>query len=503
MPSRTVATRRRTATKKPAPKPPVAKPQTDPPPNAQPLAELQPGVDFSWEPIADLLPWAGNPKEHDIPALMASLKRFGLVSPAVIWRSRRELRVGHGRLLALAKILESEPGFIPKGAPAAGVFPTRLFEFESEDEADAYALADNRLPQLAGWNAAKLTTAMERIRHRDSGLVTAAGWSNGEVGRLLAQMRGNSAGNVEGDGKGPDDGGGDPTDGSDDDDGGAGGKLNIASQLHAKAMMAKWGTAPGQLWEIPSRSAPGQVHRIFCGDCTREDVVRLLFPDDRPRLVICDPPYCSGGFQEAQKAAGTFGTIANDNLSTKGYMKLIRTMLAICRVEAAYVFTDWRMWTPLSEVVEESSLALRSMLVWDKMTPGMGQVWRTQHELIMYGCKTPATRRKGVPAVGNVLRCRRTGNKLHVTEKPVDLLRMILVGDAVCERKLCPVYDAFSGSGGTLVACELEGRVARNAELEPGYVGTQLERAAEMGLEPRLVEQRKPTKERRRRAQAA
>lgn len=482
------------ATPTTAPAPTAALPADPAAPVPMPLAALREVVDFAWARIEQLIPWAGNPKEHDIPALMRSIRRFGLVSPAVVWRSKGALRVGHGRILALAEILKTEPEFVPKGAQAPGYFPVRLFEFADEDEADAYALADNRLQQLGGWNQQKLVAAMEGVRQRDAQLVVAAGWTSAEANRLLASRRAEMAAAENA-------AGGESRDDDDDDEGASDDGGEDASERsatkggsgvsgkHTKAMEAKWGVQLGQLWQIPSRSAPGQVHRIYCGDCTIDKTIAALFPDgEKPRLIICDPPYCSGGYQEAQKSAGSFGLIANDNLSTKGYQKLIRSMFAIAAsIDAAYVFTDWRMWSPLQEVVEERSLALRSMVVWDKGTPGMGQLWRTQHELLMYGCKTRTKRRKGVPATGNVIRCKRSGNKLHMTEKPVDLIRQILAADSVCERMLCPVYDPFGGSGPVLTACELEGRVARLCDLIPGHVGSMLERAAELGLSPVLV----------------
>lgn len=43
---------------------------------------------------------------------------------------------------------------------------------------------------------------------------------------------------------------------------------------HAAELRAKWDTASGQLWEIPSHSVPDQAHRLLCGDST--DVVFLI-----------------------------------------------------------------------------------------------------------------------------------------------------------------------------------------------------------------------------------
>jgi hypothetical protein len=61
---------------------------------------------------------------------------------------------------------------------------------------------------------------------------------------------------------------------------------------HAAELRAKWNTARGQLWEIPSGTVKDKAHRLACGDCTDLATVRRLF-DGSPRAVLfsTDPPY--------------------------------------------------------------------------------------------------------------------------------------------------------------------------------------------------------------------
>jgi DNA modification methylase len=223
-------------------------------------------------------------------------------------------------------------------------------------------------------------------------------------------------------------------------------------------------------------------HVIGCGDCTKEgDVARVLGAERRADLVLTDPPYCSGGFQEAGRRAGSVGTqardllktreVANDKLSTRGYQALMKHALANVNAGAAYVFTDWRMWTVLFDVVESCGFGVRNMIVWDKGTPGMGKGWRTQHELVMFSSRS-ALEFDDKKAIGNVVQAQRTGNVHHATEKPVDLLvRILTVTDMVAS-----VYDPFLGSGTTLIACEQLGRAAFGLELEPLNVQTAIDR---------------------------
>ena len=217
----------------------------------------------------------------------------------------------------------------------------------------------------------------------------------------------------------------------------------------------------------------GQV-TIYHGDC-REVLADL---GDVAGVVVTDPPYSSGGFQEAGKSAGSVGTrsgdsIALDNLSTRGYQRLLRSVFRHCnQADEVYLFTDWRMWTPASDAIEEAGWRVRNMLVWDKLTMGMGLPWRNQHELIVYGKRTPASMRDGKH--GNVLQARRTGNDLHPTEKPLDLCQTILgnAGDGT-------VLDPFMGTGTTLLAAKLLGRRAVGIETEERYCEMAARRLAQ------------------------
>jgi DNA modification methylase len=74
---------------------------------------------------------------------------------------------------------------------------------------------------------------------------------------------------------------------------------------------------------------------------------------------------------------------------------------------------------------------------------------------------------------------------MHPTQKPVELLaRMIANSSRAGEI----IYDPFCGSGTTLVAAHQLGRVGYAVEISPEYTAVALQRLADLGLEPKLVD---------------
>lgn len=200
--------------------------------------------------------------------------------------------------------------------------------------------------------------------------------------------------------------------------------------------------------EIPAPAAPvtqyGDLwilgrHRVLCGDCTRPEDRALLLDGNKPEILLTDPPYCSGGSKESQKSTGSIGTerkngkapkIANDILSTRGYQNLIRGALTDIPCLYAYIFTDWRMWVYLFDLFD------------------------------------------GHKGYGNVLSISRSGNELHPTQKPVELLEKLVDNTDFATG----VYDPFGGSGTTLAACEAYGQPSYIMELTPAFTDVIVKR---------------------------
>lgn len=201
--------------------------------------------------------------------------------------------------------------------------------------------------------------------------------------------------------------------------------------------------------------------------------------------VLTDPPYASGARTEAAKPssgamvrAGRFADspLENDQMTTPGFVWLIRETCYAVRDRlidggAFLSFIDWRQWPNLVGAIETTNLRVNGMVVWDKMHMGLGNGFRSQHELIAFASKgTPRIADRGV---GNVLRFKRDEPLDHPSPKPVALM----------ERLICTVtepgeliIDPFMGAGATLVAARNTGRRAIGIEVQRGYCDVTVRR---------------------------
>jgi DNA modification methylase len=388
-------------------------------------------------PLESLIPYARNARTHSdaqVAQIAASITEFGFTNPVLA--DAKGIVAGHGRVLGAQRVY-SAGGVIkrPNGELLpAGTVPVLDCTGWSDAQRRAYILADNQLALNAGWDIELLKVEVSDLQ-ADAFPLELVGFDDAELKKLLAPPK--------------NDGLADPDE---------------VPDLQADAV-----TRAGDVWVLGR-------HRLLCGDATNSEHVARLLAGAQLDLVLTDPPYCSGGFQEAGKRSGSVGTrgeamIANDTLSTRGYQALVKTVFERFAAGSIYVFTDWRMWVPLFDVAESSGYGVRNMIVWDKGTPGMGRGWRMQHELVLAATrvKQPFDPKQ---AQGNVIQSKRTGNKLHPTEKPVDLIETIIgVSDFAAS-----IADPFTGSGTTLIACERAGRTFYGTELEPGYVDVAVTR---------------------------
>lgn len=115
----------------------------------------------------------------------------------------------------------------------------------------------------------------------------------------------------------------------------------------------------------------------------------------------------------------------------------------------------------------ERKFRIKNLLVWVKNNHGTGDLkgdFAPKHELIWFVVKgRPLLTGKRIP---NVLNFAKTGNKLHPTEKPVDLMEELIKSFS---KENDVILDPFMGSGSTLVACNNLNRKYIGVELSEEY----------------------------------
>ena len=191
---------------------------------------------------------------------------------------------------------------------------------------------------------------------------------------------------------------------------------------------------------------------IYCGSAW--DVLPLIGVVD---AVITDPPYgCKRPSQRTGKRADIQGNATVDT----SWM----SSLTVADGGAVYVFTSW-------EVIDEWKAAmkarwnLRSCIVWDKGIHGLADLktcWAPRHELCLFAGVGRHELQGSRPI--DVLQVQRTNDTDHPYEKPVALMRKLIVASGPSI-----LVDPFMGSGSTLVAAKLEGKRAIGIDIEERY----------------------------------
>lgn len=386
--------------------------------------------------VAKLVPNPKNPNTHpdsQIQLLGRIIRQTGWRQPITVSNRSGFIVKGHGRLAAA--LLE---GF--------KAVPVDYQNYDSEAQEYADLVADNRIAELAEIDNKLLADIFENI---DTGEIPLelSGYTEKEVEDIVTAL----CSGLQEDGK------------KDRDD--------VPEPPESNRTI----TQKGDLWILGR-------HRLVYGNSTDEADMQLLLDGEQPEILLTDPPYCSGGFQESGKSAGSIGTarkdgnnptIANDMLSTRGYTNLMKNTMKDLPVVVAYIFTDWRMWITLNDIVEGVGMGVRCMIVWNKKSPGLGAGWRAQHELCMFAHRTKPKFDKH-KAYGNVIECTRSGNELHPTQKPVEILEKLLNNTDWAKG----VLDPFGGSGTTLIAAESVGQRSFLMEMKPTFVDTIVRRYA-------------------------
>ena len=388
--------------------------------------------------VEDINPWDKNPKKHNDQAISKSIDRFGIRQAIIVQKGTNRIIVGHGRLKAFME---------------AGHKEVPVIEWEcTDEEADAFAIADNQTTILGGWDEEMLTESLKDIQSK--GMLEFTGFSDIDLSNLIDQYQ--------------------PADIIED-------------------------TAP-----VPpkkAKSRPGDIyllgkHRLMCGDSTKEGEVKLLMDGVKADMVFTDPPYnvnyvpeeapCG---REKQRKVNKLGGIKNDNIQDFGAFldQIIDNLVVFTKREVVYyICTGFSWWHELRKAIT-NKIHFSSLIVWDKGSMLLTKKdYHTQYEFILYGWKESQSHYW----CGDRTQTDVWGEKrdapikyVHPTQKPVSLSSRAILNSS---KSKDIVLDLFGGSGSTLIACEqlntqptLKGMSKRTCymmELDPIYIDVIIKR---------------------------
>jgi DNA modification methylase len=397
-----------------------------------------------WTPVGTLEKWAKNPRRNDaaVPRVAQSIRRYGFVAPVVVWQSRNRLVAGHTRIAALEQIVRQDPTFVPRGAPGAGLVPVRFHEFANEAEANAYAIADNKLAEIAEWDEQRLGEIMQELRVLDDKLLAETGFDSGEIDQLIREASGVDA-------VGEDPGPSEPP-------------VRPVSRL-------------GEIYELGP-------HLLMCGDSTNGEHMARFMNGERVALLSTDPPYCVD-------YTGMDRPIHDGKPSGKDWSQLYREVdiadlgefldktfgaaLPWVRDDAAvYVWHAHLQQPTIAATFEKHKLLLHQILVWVKPSATFGHsYYRWRHEPCAFGWKRGHKPAHGFGQDDSVWevdwegKARVVGNE-HPTQKPLELFARPM---RVHTKRGDLVLEPFGGSGSQLVAAAKEGRRCHAMEISPAF----------------------------------
>jgi len=360
-------------------------------------------------PIADLIPYARNPRKNDpaVQRIAASLKEYGLVKNSIVVDEDMVLITGHTTMKAMQAL---------KWVTAPEV--TQVFGL-TKAQKKAYRIADNKLGELAAWDEELLALEFEDLNVLDFDL-DLTGFDDKELGKILDA-----------------------------------GKEASEDDYEPPA-------------EIETDIKPGDIillgqHRLMCGDSTSAEDVARLMDGRKADLCMTDPPYGAdiqyATHDDTQDAL--VGLIAGFFPLAEKYSDVIALTPGIANIWH-YKKADWVLcWF---------------YAVGTGSTPWGFSAWQP---VLVWGKDPKLATGEGRHPDGFQYMMSRDDaheNKClgHACPKPLSVWRRFI--ERLSNKKTELIYDPFTGSGTTLIACEQLGRTCYGMEISPQYCQVIIDR---------------------------
>ena len=405
-------------------------------------------------PISSLLPNPRNARTHSskqISQIGVSIEKFGWLVPIII-DDDNMVAAGHGRLLAAKKMGLAE-------------VPVIRARFVTDADRRAFAIAENRIADLSGWDD-KLLSEELTVLFEDGYELDITGFSTADLEFSIPEPQ----------------------------------LTELADTITLPDPESDAVTKRGDLWHIGP-------HKIYCGDARDVASWEALLGAERADIIFADPPYNVpiDGFVSGNGKNKHREFIAGaGEMSPAEFTTFLRSIFKCCvRFSVTgsihYQCMDWRHTRELLDAADGVYSEHKQLIVWKKDNGGQGAFYRSQHELVFVfksgkakhinNFKLGETGRYRTNVVeyagANTFRKGRDADlAAHSTVKPTAMVADFLLD---CSNHGAIVVDPCLGSGTTLLAAHHTGRKGMGIELDPLYCDTALGRLSRvMDLEPTL-----------------
>lgn len=376
-------------------------------------------------PISGLIPYARNARTHSdqqVAQIAASIKEWGWTNPVLV-DEKGGIIAGHGRVLAAHKLgIDAVPVMVASGW--------------TEAQKRAYILADNQLPLNAGWDIDMLKLELQDLKDWSFDL-DLLGFENLDA-LLSKQTHGET----------------DPDD---------------VPEAQEQAV-----SRAGDVWILGR-------HKLICGDSTDALVVEKVLGTVKPHLMVTDPPYGveydANWRNQTERANGkpiggrAIGKVDNDDRADW------KDAWALFPGEVAYVWHAGNKAHIVADSLIQSNFEIRAQIVWAKNNIVISRGhYHPKHEPCWYAVRLGGTGHwsgdRKQATVWDIPKPQKSETG-HSTQKPVECMKRPIENNSSPGQS---VYEPFSGSGTTIIACEMTGRHCYAIELNPSYVDVAVKR---------------------------
>jgi site-specific DNA-methyltransferase (adenine-specific) len=371
--------------------------------------------------ISTIKPYENNPRklsEQAIQKVAMSLKEYGFRQPIVVDKNM-VIVAGHTRYRASKKLGLKQ-------------VPISVIDNLSEEQINAYRIADNRTAEESEWDNELLKMEIKELEAKDFKL-DLLGFNDEQLNDILFEE-----------------------------------KQGLTDEDEVPEAPEEPISKLGDIWKLGK-------HKLICGDSTAEETFKNLFNDNKADLIFTDPPY---NVDYSGRGENDLGKIKNDNMGENDFIDFLCKNFNLMSdylkpLGCVYICHPDSHSKPkiAFEINFDKFFKKSSTIIWDKGNAGMGwQDYRSQHEPILYGWKEGQGKhsfygdRKNT-SIWSVKRDNVSGYK-HPTQKPVALSQKAVLNNS---KEDDIIFDSFLGSGSTLIACEKTNRKCYGIELDPKY----------------------------------